>query len=298
MRLLRLLAAAAAAAGAAAGAGVAGHATSGGSLSAKSDEMAGHAITGGSLSAKSDEQLSIEFAEMVPFYLALGFASILGTAAVIAVSRRVRDHPSAIILIITLVDLLYTLKYMVGALAWLLGQRDERASFHLIDDDCVSSLAYGQFMGMASISWNAVWTYDFLCVLANPLRRTDGQRRWYHVFVWTTCVVTTIYVLAAGVNEGSNNHTCWVRADNANSLIFEKSCSNRSYGRRMAYQATQPAFPRIRARVWSGRVDCDGMQQQRVLCSHNSPHTSGQTVRGTRSSGVCVSLCVDKTAGF
>lgn len=33
------------------------------------------------------------------------------------------------------------------------------------------SAAYGQFMGMASISWNAVWTFDFLCVLANPLRR-------------------------------------------------------------------------------------------------------------------------------
>lgn len=170
---------------------------------------------------KSDSDLSNEFAQMVPFYLALGVASIIGTIAVIVVSRRVRDHPSAIILIITVVDLLYTLKYMTGALAWLVGQRDERDSFHLINDDCVSSLAYGQFMGMASISWNAVWTFDFLCVLANPLRRTDGQRRWYHVFVWSLCIVTTIYVLAVGAHEDSNDHTCWVRSDNSDSLIFE-----------------------------------------------------------------------------
>lgn len=165
--------------------------------------------------------LSQQFESMAPIYLTLGLASLLGTIAVIAVSRRVRDHPSTIILIITVVDLLYTLKYMVGALAWLCGARDERDSFHLINDDCVSSLAYGQFMGMASISWNAVWIYDFLCVLYNPLRRTDGQRRWYHVYVWTLCVGTTIYVLAAGVAEDSNDHTCWVRADNADSLIFE-----------------------------------------------------------------------------
>ena len=56
--------------------------------------------------------ISQEFESMVPFYIALGLASIIGTAAVIAVSRRVRDHPSAIILIITVVDLMYTLKWV------------------------------------------------------------------------------------------------------------------------------------------------------------------------------------------
>jgi hypothetical protein len=60
--------------------------------------------------AGSQQSVAFEFESMVPFYLVFGFASMVGTAAVIAVSRRVRDHPSAIILIITLVDLLYTLK--------------------------------------------------------------------------------------------------------------------------------------------------------------------------------------------
>ena len=39
---------------------------------------------------------------------------------------------------------------------------------------------------------------------------TDSQRRWYHVFVWSMCVVTTIYVLAVGAHEDSDDHTCWV----------------------------------------------------------------------------------------
>ena len=173
------------------------------------------------LAAATPSPLSAQYEAMAPVYLTVGLLSLLSTLAVIAVSRRVRDHPSTIILIITIVDLLYTLKYMVGALAWLCGARDERDSFHLINDDCVSSLAYGQFMGMACISWNAVWTYDFLCVLANPLRRTDGQRRWYHVYVWSLCVATTIYVLAVGAAEDSNDHTCWVRANNTDSLVFE-----------------------------------------------------------------------------
>lgn len=54
-----------------------------------------------------------------------------------------------------------------------------------------------------------------------PYRSTDGQRRWYHVFVWSLCVGTTAYTLASGAHEKSNDHTCWVRADNANSLVFE-----------------------------------------------------------------------------
>lgn len=53
------------------------------------------------------------------------------------------------------------------------------------------------------------------------IRSTDGQRRWYHVYVWSLCVGTTAYTLASGAHEKSNNHTCWVRADNADSLVFE-----------------------------------------------------------------------------
>ena len=104
----------------------------------------------------------------------------------------------------------------MGAVSWVAGERDQRASFHIFADNCMSSSAYGQFMGMASISWNACWTFDFLCVLSNPLRNTASQRRWYHLFVWAMCVGTTVFVLATSANEGAADDTCWIRADNTN----------------------------------------------------------------------------------
>ena len=136
-------------------------------------------------------------------------------------ARLHRDHAATLILIMTLMDFLYTIKFLVGELAWVGGARADRDSFQLIPDDCMTSTAYGQFMGMASISWNACWTFDFLCVLANPLRNPAAQRRWYHLYVWPLATLTTVYTLAAGTGSASEDHTCWVRADNANSLVFE-----------------------------------------------------------------------------
>ena len=52
--------------------------------------------------------------QMVPYYLTFGFLSVLGAAAVTFVylldSRLHRDHASTLILIMTLMDFLYTLK--------------------------------------------------------------------------------------------------------------------------------------------------------------------------------------------
>ena len=85
-------------------------------------------------------------------YLGVGSLSIIGVFAVAYVyylSPSIqRDHASTLILIITMMDFAYTMKFMIGALAWVCGDRDTANSFHLIPDHCITSAMYGQFFGM------------------------------------------------------------------------------------------------------------------------------------------------------
>ena len=164
------------------------------------------------------------YASVVPYYLGVGIISV-SLAVVIyvlfACSRRQRtDHAGALITIITVCDALYTLKFFLSALFWN-GGTDDRRSFHLFDDDCESSVAYGQFFGMAAISFNACLVYDFVAVLSNPLRNTAGFLRWYHVFSWSMASVTTIIVISRASHTASDPHTCWLRGDSGNSWPFE-----------------------------------------------------------------------------
>ena len=165
------------------------------------------------------------YGSVVAVYIGLGLASLVATLVVAAVStssaRLRRDHYSAMILTITLCDLLYTLKFFVAAVAWAAGRRDARSSFHLLADDCMSASAYGVFTGLACISWNAAWIFDFLCVLVNPMRNTAAQRRWYHLAIWSLCAFGTVWTLAARGHAGSANHTCLVRGTDGSSLVFE-----------------------------------------------------------------------------
>lgn len=165
------------------------------------------------------------YGDVVPWYIGFSIVSVLATSLVTLVSTssaRIRsDHYSIMIQIITTCDLLYTLKFLVSAMAWVAGRTDARSSFHLFGDDCMSAAAYGIFTGLACISWNAAWIFDFLCVLVNPLRNTAAQRRWYHVCIWSLCVFATVWTLAVGGHGNSDDHTCLVRGTDSSSLVFE-----------------------------------------------------------------------------
>lgn len=166
-----------------------------------------------------------DFAVFAPLYIVFGMLSLLGGLAVALVLLRTpaiqRDHASRLILIITLVDVAFTLKYVVSAAAWEAGHTDPRRSFHLFADNCLSSAAYGQFFAMACVSWNFVWIFDFVCVLFNPLRNTASNRRFYHVFVWLVSAASTAYVIGMGVNSDGQDHICWLKGDSTNTWVFE-----------------------------------------------------------------------------
>lgn len=166
-----------------------------------------------------------------------------------AVRRR-----SRLILFITLADIAFALKYLLTAVAWLAGARADNASFGFILDECRTAAAWGQFWAMASASWNvrgaqrsrrgsrvcrrlflrklpsararrarslqACWIADFLFILQNPLRNTSSNRRYYHVYVWSACVVTTAVVMGLGARGTTTNYACWLRGDSTEELAF------------------------------------------------------------------------------
>jgi len=164
------------------------------------------------------------YALIAPYYLGVGAVSLVLTlvvALMFACAPKLRrDHAATVVFIVTVCDALYTLKFFVSALAWSGGSDDDRDSFHFIPDNCFTAVAFGQFFGMAAISFNACWVFDFLAVLTNPLRNTAGNLRWYSLFSWGAALVTTVALLARSGHVDSERHTCWLKGDAGISWLF------------------------------------------------------------------------------
>jgi hypothetical protein len=130
--------------------------------------------------AKSDDDAL--YSLVVPVHAFFGACSLLLSAAMslmFAWSPRLRDdHHAALLQYIIFTEALYSLKFSLSALLWVAGFLDARASFHVVPDNCLTAVAYGQFFGMAAISWNACWMVDILFTLFQPLRNTATHMRW------------------------------------------------------------------------------------------------------------------------
>ena len=168
---------------------------------------------------------------VAPIYVVCGSLSLLlawAMALVYAWNPHVReDHSSTLIHLMTCCEAIYSFKFFASALLWYAGFRDGRASFHLLPDNCASSIAYGQLFGMAAIAWNACWMTDILVTLFLPLRNSATLLPWYHAAVWTLALGTTLLVALGGVGSSGlsgssgDTHTCWLRGDAGLSYSFE-----------------------------------------------------------------------------
>lgn len=121
--------------------------------------------TGRSLGGDDEgSEKSVRFSMIAPVYLAAGFLSIVSTAVItwlyMTTPSLRNEHASTMIQIITICDLMFTLKFTTSALVYEIDSGDQRRSFHLFADRCLSAAAYEQFWGMAVIAWNSVRTTD------------------------------------------------------------------------------------------------------------------------------------------
>lgn len=155
------------------------------------------------------------FRDLVPIYASGGTLSVvlmLTLSAIWIFSPTLRhDHSSQMIQMLTLCDLVYTLKYTIGALAWTGGYNDETRSLNIFEDNCMISTLWGQIVGMASISFNAAWIVDFIGVIRKPLRSTGSganMLRLYLTGVVTLCVGAAVFNVIFPTPVAAN---CWVR---------------------------------------------------------------------------------------
>ncbi|KAA0178006.1 hypothetical protein FNF27_00554 [Cafeteria roenbergensis] len=162
---------------------------------------------------------------IVDVHLYTGCLSFVGGFLVLGMfwwDKRLRQEQlGKMVQIITICDLLYTVKFVAGAVSWHMGLRDERDSFHIFPDNCLSSAVYGMLLSTAIVAWNACWLVDLVITITRPLSSTRKHMVWYHIFVWSASVGTAVYVWATGVPAQSADHTCWVRADSANLVLFD-----------------------------------------------------------------------------
>jgi hypothetical protein len=167
----------------------------------------------------------VSYGDVAGIHIGVGVLSLIGGAVILAMfewdRRLASDQLGKMIWYMTVCDVLYTLKFFVSAVVWEVGLRNDRSSFHLIPDDCFTSAAYGMFLSMAIISWNACWVIDLLVTLSRPLASTRKNLPWYHIFVWGTSTGAAIYIMATEEHQNTQSHTCWIRADSVNSSFFD-----------------------------------------------------------------------------
>jgi hypothetical protein len=99
-------------------------------------------------------------------------------------------------------------RYFVSGVAFFSGRKDQRSSFHLMADDCVTACAWGYVTATVSQGWNGAWAIEFLSLLYNPLRSTGSQMAWYHAVIWPLTAILTGYLLAVKANEHADPNTC------------------------------------------------------------------------------------------
>lgn len=145
-------------------------------------------------------------------YMVVGSFSIAACAALAVIACLVpsarREHASKMLLIVACSDLLFTLKYWIADLLYLMGHTDSGKSFHVLNDQCALQALYGFVTATSSQLWNAAFAFEVLCLMLNPLRSTRSQFKWYNAVVWTSIAVMAAYLYAAGSYKTANPQLC------------------------------------------------------------------------------------------
>ena len=115
--------------------------------------------------------------------------SLSGAIVVVAVHYLLpatRAFPSDIILLIAICDFFLSLRFWLRAVAWLAvpEPHDPVRSFHVFDDGCISSLVWSAFFETASMTWNAVWCFNFILQLRYPTSDARKHMPRYHAYCW------------------------------------------------------------------------------------------------------------------
>eukprot|EP01119_Soliformovum_irregulare_P015037 TRINITY_DN4184_c0_g1_i1.p1 TRINITY_DN4184_c0_g1~~TRINITY_DN4184_c0_g1_i1.p1 ORF type:complete len:627 (+),score=147.83 TRINITY_DN4184_c0_g1_i1:204-1883(+) len=86
---------------------------------------------------------------------------------------------------------------------------------------CTLQAISAQFFGLGSISWNGIISFNLLLQLRNPFAYTAPLNKFYHLYVWTLCLGTTLtMVLIDGGYEVTGDGTCWLPNSRISLMFF------------------------------------------------------------------------------
>jgi hypothetical protein len=63
---------------------------------------------------------------------------------------------------------------------------------------CAIQAGMAQFWGIGSVSWIGIISLDMAINIRNPFHNTQPYTKFYHLFVWTYAVVSTLVLLTQG----------------------------------------------------------------------------------------------------
>ena len=146
-------------------------------------------------------------------FTTLGLVSSIALLVVTALAPAARsNHTATMILLVAAADAIFVAKFWITSVLWVAGYQQPMRSFRVLDDACAVSSTLEHFAGSASSLWNAAFSFDFFCVLWNPLRSTRSQMRWYHLAIWPGVVATTLYVAATPMRSAADPVLCFLRS--------------------------------------------------------------------------------------
>eukprot|EP00051_Salpingoeca_urceolata_P003221 m.56126 g.56126 ORF g.56126 m.56126 type:complete len:397 (-) comp12582_c0_seq1:92-1282(-) len=132
--------------------------------------------------------------------LFMGLMGMFGAMLVVLVFVLLpqhRKHPAELILCIAICDLFLALRFVIRAISFLAHPAGYKRphSMHLIDDDCTTSVVWATIWETGSLSWNAVWCFNFVYQLRYPSKDTEKLFRFYFLYAVLSIVVLLSVVM-------------------------------------------------------------------------------------------------------
>ena len=161
----------------------------------------------------------------IHFYL--GLVSCVGSLAIIVsylLFKKLRKYPFNLVVVLSISGLVFSLSFLVAAVLDIISVSIfvllifESSLTNILKYKvdvksgwiCFLTACFTQFFGLASVSWNGVISLNFFLEVFNPFFDNSSLYKYYHLFVWSLCLILTTLIAATNQIGPVSDNTCWI----------------------------------------------------------------------------------------